>query len=272
MAKVLILGSTGMLGSAIGNYFLNDTDHDVYLTFKNENVSYGNKKYYFDPLVNGFHYDVWFGKYDYVINAIGIIKPYMKSSIANAIELNSLFPHKLAKFCKDRDMKLIHITTDCVYSGFNGPYKESDESNALDEYGKSKSLGEPIDNAMVIRTSIVGEEIHKNASLVSWVKKQKNSKIKGFTNHYWNGITTKQYGKICAQIIKEDLYEEGLFHVFSNDINKFEMMNVFNNKWDLNINISAFEASSEIDRRLRTTKNLNGKLNIPTFEEMIKEL
>lgn len=271
MKKILILGSTGMLGNAVAQYFLAKSDvYDVVTTYRNEEVAFKGNAIFFDALTSDFNSlptDA-----DYVINCIGIIKPFMKDSIENAIYINSLFPWKLADWCKKTDTKLIHITTDCVYSGAKGKYVESDLHDALDDYGKSKSLGECVPKAMVIRTSIIGEEIHKNASLIAWAKSQKGGKVKGFTTHLWNGVTTKEYAKVCDKIIANDWYEEGLFHVHaSDDVSKYQMMQYFNEKFDLHLEIEK-AAPAACDRTLRSEKDLCGRLHIPTVKEMIMEI
>ncbi len=269
--KILILGSTGMLGNAVADYFLNKSEYDVVTTYRDKDYAFHGNAIYFDALEDGFSKlptDA-----EYVINCIGIIKPFMAQSIENAITINSLFPHKLAKWCEENSMKLIHITTDCVFSGSKGKYTESDAHDALDDYGKSKSLGECADKAMVLRTSIIGEEIHKNASLIAWAKSQKNNTINGFVNHFWNGVTTKEYAKICDKIISGNLYEKGLYHVYAaDDVSKYDMMHYFNEKYDLNLTINAFEAAQSCDRTMRTEKELCAKLKIPTVKQMIEEI
>jgi dTDP-4-dehydrorhamnose reductase/intein/homing endonuclease len=161
----------------------------------------------------------------------------------------------------------------CVFSGKEGKYTEESQHDALDDYGKSKSLGEHCQKfGMLIRTSIIGEEIHKNASLIEWIKSQKGKEINGFTNHLWNGITTKQYAKICSQIIDENLYEKGLFHVFSDVVNKLELASFVNEKFDLGITIKPFETENPCDRTMSTVKDLNSKLTIPTIKEQIENL
>jgi dTDP-4-dehydrorhamnose reductase len=210
---------------------------------------------------------------DYIINCIGVIKPFMKDSQKNAIKLNCLFPMILSEYCEKNGCKLIHITTDCVFSGKDGGYTEDSIHDALDDYGKSKSLGESCqDKSMVIRTSIIGEEVHKQASLIAWVQSQKGKEVNGYTNHLWNGVTTKQYAKICSDIIDNDLYEEGLFHVFSNPINKLDLVNCISDRFELGITVNPFEAPESCDRTMNTIKDLCGKLNIPSIEQQIKEI
>lgn len=267
--KILILGSTGMLGNAVAKYFLEKDTYDVTLTYRSKEVAFGNKTIKFDAVcddVNSLDSD-----FDYVINCIGVIKPFMKSDPISAIKINCLFPWQLSKWCKAKGIRLFHITTDCVYSGTKGSYKESDLHDALDEYGKSKSLGE-CESAMLLRTSIIGEEIHKNASLVEWVRSQKGKTVRGYSNHYWNGITTTEYAKICDKIMQGDLYEEGLFHVFAKEaVSKLRMLELFDKKYNLGLTIEAFEPEP-VDRTLATDKELCDKLDVPSVAQMIEEM
>jgi dTDP-4-dehydrorhamnose reductase len=224
----------------------------------------------FDPLRDDVQTMV--KSYDYIINCIGTIKPFMLTNPRDSRYINSVFPWDLANACEKSGGKLIHITTDCVYSGAKGNYIESDIHDALDDYGKSKSLGEPT-NALVIRTSIIGEEIHKNASLIEWAKTQKGKEVRGFTTHFWNGITTKQFAKVCETVIENKFWEQGLFHVFSPTIiNKLQMMEMFNNKWNLDLKIQEFKTPTICDRSMSTEKELCGKLKIPELSEQIKEM
>jgi len=271
MVKVLILGSTGMLGSAVGKHFLSKKEYSTTLTYRNREVSYGRDKIWFDAGKTRMH-DL--PRVDYIINCIGVIKPFIEDDQAKSIYSNSLFPRELATHCKKYGIKLIHITTDCVFSGRTGNYVEADEHDCLDFYGKSKSLGEPHEDCMVIRTSIIGEEIHKNASLISWVKSMKGKEINGYTNHKWNGVTTEQYAKICERIIDENLYTEGLFHIGSNVVTKYELVKDINEIFELGITINPFDTPVGIDRTLRSNEDLSLMLtqDIPTLREQILDL
>lgn len=267
--KITILGSTGMLGNAVGKHFLeNFGEENVFLSYRNKEVTYGANAFYFDPIKDEL---AVIPKSDYVINCIGIIKPFMKNSVINAIKINSLLPRQLANYCENTGMKLIHITTDCVFSGKEGSYNENALHDCLDDYGKSKSLGEP-ENCMVIRTSIIGEEIHKNASLIAWAISQRKREVRGFVNHLWNGITTNQYAKICDQIITAHLYQYDKFHVFSNIINKYELLKLIDAKYGLDLRIERFEAPEAVDRTLSTVRSMNQLLNIPSIADQIENL
>jgi len=267
--KILVLGSTGMLGNAVAKHFI-DKGYDVTCTHRNNVFENYNK--------NSFEFDVltckdfsFLKNFDYVINCIGIIKPFMNIDMQDSIYVNSIFPRKLAFKCNSFGVKLIHITTDCVFSGKDGNYDEYSLHDCLDEYGKSKSLGES-KHCMILRTSIIGDEIHKNASLISWVKSMKGKEINGFTNHFWNGVTTKHYAEICDQIIKNNLYAEELFHVYSNSISKYELLNLLNDRYKLELDIKQFQDINIVDRTLSTKKNLLSKLKIKSIQQQIIEL
>lgn len=272
MVNILILGSTGMLGSSVYYELSKNRNYTCSITHRNEKVKLNKESIFFDALktdkealarlLNG---------YDYVINCIGVIKPFMHADIESSIEINSLLPHKLAIAANFVGAKLLHITTDCVFSGLDGGYHENSKHDCLDEYGKSKSLGEPINDAMVIRTSIIGNEIHKNASLIAWALSMDGKKVNGFTNHIWNGVTTNTFGKVCSQIIDRDLYEQGLFHVFSpNSLTKYEMLELVCSEYGLNVDITPHSTPQKIDRTLSTRKTLLGELEVDTINNQIK--
>jgi len=275
MNKILILGGTGMLGNAVVCHFQNNNNYEVYFTYRNEKVAFEN----FNK-ENAIHFDCLNDNIlnlpkniDYVINCIGIIKPFMYNDIKNSILINSVFPHNVSNWCKNNNIKMIHITTDCVFSGLHGKYNELSYHDALDDYGKSKSLGEPKNKCMILRTSIIGEEIHKDASLISWTKSQKGKEVNGYLNHFWNGITTNEYAKICQKIIENNLYEEDLFHIHSKDtVSKYQMLHYFNKKFNLNLKINPYITNPICDRSLSTIKDLCKKLDIPSVWEQINNL
>lgn len=268
--KIAILGSTGMLGNAVGNHFLRSYgEDDVFLSYRDGRIAYGKRRFAFDPLTQPLE---TIPKCDALINCIGVTKPFMKLSAANAIKINSLLPWQLAEYCQANGMKMFHITTDCVFSGKDGNYTENSLHDALDDYGKSKSLGEP-DGCMVIRTSIIGEEIHHNAHLISWVKSQAGKEANGFTNHLWNGVTTNQYAKIVDAILRNDWHQNGLFHVFSStSVNKYELVKIISDRFQLGVRVKPFEANPPCDRTLATVKDLCGKLDVPGVQRQIQEL
>lgn len=213
-----------------------------------------------------------FKKDDVVINCIGMIKPQVdKLGPVAAIKVNSIFPRLLADSIEFLQGRLIHITTDCVWDGASGNYDENFPHNALDVYGKSKSLGEP-ENCTVLRTSIIGEEVSNSRSLVEWVKSNKNGSANGFTNHFWNGVTCLELAKFIENnfLIKNN-YWQGVRHVFSNTVNKLQLLNFINNSYQLNINITPIEFPVSCDRSMSSIYDISS-YQIQDLEKQIEEM
>ena len=217
---------------------------------------------------------------DYLINCIGVIKPNVRGNEMAALRANSYFPWYVAYKYMAESMvgagetpKFINVTTDCVFSGKCGPYYEDFPHDCIDFYGKSKSTGEPTHGCMNIRTSIIGEEKNHAYSLMEWCKSQAGQTVNGYANHHWNGITTTEYAHVCERIIEGGLYREGTFHVYSTDVTKYEMLVKISQAFDLNLGVvMTYTAPDGIDRRLRTNHDLCAALNVPNFDEMLKEI
>jgi dTDP-4-dehydrorhamnose reductase len=265
--NIYVLGSKGMLGKYVTTYLsdyyniinLNRSDIDASTISENEL----NEKLVRLGLKEG----------DVVINCIGTIKPMVDSlGDLNAIKVNSVFPRILANVCENLNVKMIHPTTDCVFTGFKGSYTENDIHDISDVYGRTKSLGEP-GNCTVIRTSIIGEEVGQGRSLVEWIKSNKGNTVFGFTNHIWNGVTCLQFGKICKKIIDGNLFWSGIKHLHSNSLNKKELVETISDVYDLNITVTPKETPTMCDRSLSTIfiENLN-KMNIPDLKTQIIEM
>lgn len=259
--KVLILGKNGMLGSMMSDYF-SKFSNDFELT------AWSRKE--FDPTKDSLAY---IANFDYVINCIGVIKPRMKDGLENAIFINSIFPNRLAKHCNDKNIKLIHITTDCVYSGkTDKAYDELSEHDAIDEYGKTKSLGEPKD-CMVVRTSIIGPEKHGKYSFLEWLRSEKGKEINGFDSHFWNGLTTLELSKILCHIIQEDDYNKGTYHLYGQKVSKYDMCNTINDVYNLNIKINKVTSTDNIINRCLTSNKVAYRdISVTPFIEQIKQL
>ncbi len=296
--KVLVLGASGMLGIEVIRELLSK-DLDLYASIRNSRDKVKIKKYlnkdvskikfinfkiggnYKNKLKNLVY------KKDYIVNCIGVIKPYIDEnkidSIKNAIKINSLFPHELNN-CIMGNAKIFQIATDCVYDGVNGNYSENNAHNARDIYGKSKSLGEvKSKNFYNIRCSIIGREIKSFKSLLCWFLNQnKNSHLFGFKNHLWNGITTKHFGKIVSIIITKNLDIPNTLHIVpSNIINKFQLLKIFQRKFKrFDLKITEKNAKILVNRNLKTNfKSINKKIHnllgykkSPTINQMIEEI
>ena len=211
-------------------------------------------------------------KPDVVINAIGVIKQLPTSKdVITALTINSIFPQKLAQTAKRLKFRLITISTDCVFDGKKGNYKEEDISNAVDLYGKSKHLGEVIEkNCLTLRTSIIGREIETSHSLIEWFISNCGGKVKGFKKAVYSGFPTIILADIIGNIIENFPDLQGLYHLSSEPINKFDLLNLINDAYQLEITIEADE-NFEIDRSLDSSK-LRKEIGFKpqTWEDMIR--
>ncbi len=209
---------------------------------------------------------------DVIINAVGIIKqlPDSQNNI-KTIAINALLPHQLAGFTIENNIRLINISTDCVFSGKKGNYLENDFPDAVDLYGKSKNLGEVIeDNCLTLRTSIIGRELFTSHSLVEWFLSNRGKNIRGYVNAIYTGFPTIILAEILTMIIKDYPDLSGLFHLSSEKINKFELLKLINKEMKADVNIETFE-DFYIDRSLNSTKfrTITG-FQPPAWEEMIR--
>lgn len=294
--KVVVLGANGMLGSMIMRVL--SLDNSIFLigTVRNNSETKLLAKKYPQAKISVLdldHADIGViqkavSPADWAINCIGILKPYISEDdhfkIERAIRINSLYPHLLAKAAEKAGAKIIQIETDCVFSGKRGNYVESDPHDPLDVYGKTKSLGESYNkNVFHLRCSIIGPEPKAHVSLLDWfLTQKKNAEVNGFTNHYWNGITTLNFARIAWGIIRKDLKLARLQHVVpQNKLAKARMLEVAKIAFHReDIKIKPIKAEYFLNRTLSTdtpTVNLRlwhaaGYKTIPTIQEMIREL
>lgn len=268
--KILVMGATGMLGWIVYHYFKNNSHYDVWGTIRNNkklSTFHDNiKLFLFDATQNEAYKNlesILSNDFDYVINCIGLIKPYCIGSYKNifdAIKLNSTLPNSITEIIEKKALhtRIIQIATDCVYDGKKGNYSELDLHNPEDVYGKTKSLGE-INHAkfLNIRASIIGYELSGNTSLLGWFLSNKdNETVSGFTNHFWNGITTLQFSELCQQIIDKGNFDEirkinHVIHYVPNEsIAKNDLLVLFNSVFNRNIIIQPKNYLPSIDRTL----------------------
>lgn len=264
MGRILVVGSAGMLGYAVSSYF-KSRDYDVVEISRNEFDIANDSMQKFEGFLNGV---------SVVINCAGVIKPTIaKNTIEDVLKINSMFPRNLAKVCDKNGIKCFHITTDCVYTGKKGSYTELDYFDAEDLYGLSKNAGENKD-CMVLRTSIIGEEKGQSRSLLEWARSMAGKEVNGFTNHKWNGVTTFYLAEVIENILNNNLYQKGLFHIHSpNTVNKYELLQLFNNVYELNFSkINATEAKDAIDRSIATVHDMSAKVCTKTLQQQVKEM
>jgi len=284
--KVAILGATGMLGSAI--YKELKDSYELVLVVRDREKAHGGvakhhvmlfdaTKLYDDFLNKKAYGSEYFANFiaeltdaDYVINTIGITIPYALENQHLTLFINSYLPHLLSSAFGER---LIHVTTDCVYNGKEGfPYDENASLTPGDLYGLSKGFGEPR-TSLTIRTSIIGRELEGFTGLVEWFLAQKGKKVTGFANHFWNGITTNQFAKVCDMIMSNpDLFPRaGIYHVFTNPVSKYDMLLALQKRFNVDAEITP-EYENKLNRTLTTIHDFNEKLGIPNFEEMVEEM
>lgn len=279
--KILILGGSGMLGHKA--YQILSKEFDTFVTFNDYNDSIKKIELFDEKKIftncDAFDYAsiekiITQIKPDYIFNCIGIIKQLKESKNPKiTIYINSLLPHLLQDTCERTGTKLIHITTDCVFSGKKGNYVETDISDAEDLYGRTKFLGEvSYGNALTIRTSIIGHELFTNYSLVDWFLSRRNETIGGYLNAIYTGFPTVVLCREIIRIIKEFPELHGLYHISAERISKFELLNIINKVYKLNITIVG-NADFYCDRSLDS--NLYRKITgfqPTTWEDMIIDM
>ena len=189
---------------------------------------------------------------DIVVNACGItIRRGIETLKSNSIILNSALPHFLNEWVTSNNKRLIHFSTDCVFTGAKGDYIDNDNKDAYDLYGSTKSMGEVIDSkfAITLRGSMIGSELENKTELFEWFLKQKNKNIKGFNKVIYSGITTTKMAEIVLKLIDQFPNLSGVYNISSKPISKFELLKLWNNLFDINANI-------EIDNSYTSNKNL----------------
>jgi len=210
-------------------------------------------------------------KPEVIVNAVGIIKQLKSSkNVIRTLTVNSIFPHRLSELAEEFNARLICISTDCVFSGEKGNYKEEDIPDASDLYGKSKNLGEvTAENCLTIRTSIIGRELQTSHSLVEWFLSNAGKKIKGYKTAVFSGFPTIVLAEILADVIIKHKDLNGLYHVSSEPINKFDLLELIKKAYQVPIEI---EPSDEvkIDRSLDSARFRNATGFEPkSWEDMI---
>jgi len=268
--KIIVLGSSGSIGHMV-NFFLNKTSN-----FLIYNVAGSRKVDDKTEIINieNFHkLKIYIKKInpEIIINCIGILGNQSSNELKKAIYVNSLFPHLLKDLANDNNCKLIHVSTDCVYSGKKKDfYVENDIKDGLDEYSKTKSLGEIIDNNnLTIRSSIIGPELKKNGiGLFHWFMGQ-DKQISGYTNVYWSGVTTIELARSIIWAINNDI--TGLYNITNGSkISKSNLLQIINDKTKKNLVINSIKTSFSDKSFMDTRKELD--YIIPSYEFMISEL
>lgn len=266
--KVLILGGTGMAGHTISIYF-KEAGNDV-TTFSRSKVEYckniNGDITDFESLKNIINE----GQYDAIINSIGILNQDAEDHKSNAILINSYLPHFLSDITKEMKTRVIHMSTDCVFSGKTGGYSETSFRDGEAFYDRSKALGELENNKdLTFRNSIIGPDMNERGiGLFNWFMKQEG-KINGFTKAIWTGVTTLTLAKAMEQALKENL--TGLYNLVNNEtISKYELLKLFNKYMkDDQIEILPSDKLS-LDKSLINNR-IDFSFEVPSYEVMVAE-
>jgi dTDP-4-dehydrorhamnose reductase len=263
MKNILILGTGGMLGYAVTEYYKRNNYNVTAIDIGEYNIAT-------EPIEK---LENFLPGIEVLINCAGVIKPMIASmSVEDVLRINSIFPWNLAKLCNKHNIKLFHITTDCVYTGNKGNYNETDYFDADDIYGMTKNAGDTTD-CMTLRTSIVGEEKGQKRSLLEWARSMAGKEVNGFLNHLWSGVTTLYFAEIVEKIINQNLYQKGVFHVHSpNTVNKYELLQIFDRVYDLNMKINPVDAKQPCDRSLSSIFELSKKVATKDLETQVREM
>jgi dTDP-4-dehydrorhamnose reductase len=250
MMRTLILGATGMLGHKLTQVF--SQQFEVYATVRSSKEAFADRLVLAQDYLLG---NVLVENFDSVVRAIALTKPrcvvncigIVKQQLAAkaplpSICVNALFPHRLAQVCQAAGIRLIHISTDCVFSGRQGNYVESDVADAEDLYGRTKLLGEVSgDGCFTLRTSIIGRELETSHGLIEWFLSQEGKAILGYKNAIFSGFTTNAIAEIIAQMITKHSDLEGVWHVAAEPISKYELLSLVKERYSLNIQIEPDE-------------------------------
>lgn len=283
MSRAIVLGSTGMLGSAVLRQLKNQ-QIEVTEASRSSGVRFDAEKIEIRELLDGAAITAS----DVVINCVGLTKSRIddssRSSRAKAVKLNVDFPNHLAQAAESVGFRIIQVATDCVFSGLSGNYTERSPHDAFDVYGKTKSLGEvPSEAVMHLRCSLIGPEQGRNSLFFEWVRQQpQGARINGYTNHLWNGLTSDAFGKVVAALVRTNTFTPGIQHLVPRDsVTKSELVQMVLGALGRNdVEVVPTAAEYPVNRTLSTVQSeansgcfaLAGYSNVPTIEQMVTEM
>ena len=270
MKKVIILGALGMAGHIMAEYLDSTKKYDIYGIARSNDSKYITKILDVKDfsLLEEYINEI---KPDFIINCIGILVSKSNNELTTAIQINSYLPHFLSELGNRLNFKLIHISTDCVFSGKDGQYKEDSFRDGNDNYARTKALGEVINEKdLTIRTSIIGPELKTNGTgLLDWFLKQKTD-ISGYSKAYWSGVTTLELAKQTDEFLEQDI--TGLYQLCPLEkISKYDLLKEFAKVWNKDIEIGE-NPNYKVDKSLVCIRNdFKYKDSRPTYEKMLLE-
>jgi dTDP-4-dehydrorhamnose reductase len=277
--NILVLGASGMLGNAVLRFFGASPGYSTVGAIRSSSSMHPLPKDLHTQLVcvrdvdNANSMLELFGRVrpDVVVNCIGLVKQLMTTDdVPAAVSINSLLPHLLVRLCRVARARLIHVSTDCVFAGTKGMYREHDVADARDLYGISKLLGEVDDNGVVtLRTSIIGPELASAHGLVSWFLAQ-HGRVKGFTRAIFSGLPTVELARVMRDFVIPNPQLRGVHHVSAEPISKFDLLTHIARVYGLSVDIVP-DAEVIIDRSLDSTsfRALTGYVP-PAWPELVR--
>ena len=261
-STILVLGATGMLGSAVLRFFAQSSGFSVIGSARSLDAARLLPDSLHGQIIGGIDVHDMDGllrlfaqvQPDIVINCVGLVKQLTGGNDPlTALPVNSMFPHRLLRMCKVAGSRLIHISTDCVFDGIKGMYGESDIADARDTYGLSKYLGEVHDSpAITLRTSIIGPELNSAHGLLGWFLAQ-GSETKGFTRAIFSGLPTVELARIIRDFVIPKSDMSGLFHVSAAPISKHDLLLLVAHEYGKTIKVIP-DGTLVIDRSLDSTR------------------
>lgn len=278
--KILVLGANGMIGSAMLRSLSENTDWAVVGTVRAESC----KGFFAESITSRMVSGVDLSGEDSLIRLFAAVKPDVVVNCAGltkhlpagnhpltAILMNALLPHRLAELCKLASARLIHVSTDCVFSGMKGSYKETDPADAQDVYGRSKYLGEVGGEGLVtLRTSTIGHEMLTKYGLLEWFLAQRQ--CKGFRHAIFSGLPTVEFARVVRDIVIPDKSLNGLYHIGASPIDKFSLLQLIAKVYQKDIAITADE-EFRIDRSLNPDKFANATgYRAPAWPDLIEAM
>ncbi|MUG67717.1 MULTISPECIES: SDR family oxidoreductase [Paenibacillus] len=267
--KLLVLGGNGMAGHVLVEYFRTTGKHHVFYTTRDMHDPEGLVLDVLD--MNAVEHVVRMVRPDIIINAVGILNKAAEENKINAYHVNGFLPHRLRYLADKISARLIHISTDCVFLGTKGGYREDDLPDGVSAYAVTKALGEIDDpNHLTIRTSIIGPEIRQSGiGLFQWFMKQRGE-VSGYRAVKWNGVTTLELAKAIDFFMTKDV--GGLIHLASpNPLSKYELLRLFQDIWSKDDVIIVPTDDVVQDRTLRSTR-LDAAYPVPDYPAMLKEM
>jgi dTDP-4-dehydrorhamnose reductase len=279
--KVLLLGGSGMLGHKLWQTL--SAEFDCWATFRQPFQTFRRFRLFDEgrslcgvDLSRRDALEEVFARVrpQAVVNAVGIVKQLKEAyDPVPSLEVNALLPHYLARLCARGGARLIHVSTDCVFSGQRGHYTERDTTDATDLYGRTKALGEvAVDGCLTLRTSMIGRELLSAHGLVEWFLAQRGKTVRGFARAVFSGLVTADLARVIARILREHPGLSGLYHLAATPINKYDLLCLVRDRFRLPVTV-------ERDETFHCDRSLDGSrfreatgISAPSWPEMIDTL